>query len=207
MSWVNKKIFLLLLYPFNGSKRMDRNNNTFLKFCELLDGIKYTYRRVVPKQQSPNKYPPEVPDEPYLITHLKYVLDENVQKGALGGCWTCSLKDGSKDNPRVGIPSTICFAIRENGGEIVDRAKKPMTWISCYVYNVRPDIRKEGWENFNCSHRCLAGNCCNPDHLVWESVSTNISRGYRICQRECTHCGGILCVCQGIHDPPCIKKE
>jgi hypothetical protein len=87
-----------------------------------------------------------------------------------------------------------------------------VTWIVCWLHRVFPNTGVPGWENFECSHRCLCGGtgnlrvCLLVNHLVWESKHDNCSRGYKICFRKCEHCGLCLCVCQGIHKTPLFIK-
>lgn len=93
-------------------------------------------------------------------------------------------------------------------------------WITCYVHDVLPDQTLGGWQNFECSHRCIqygvnlfnkksnrgGDEACN-DHLclTWESKSINQSRGNPFCVRAC-HCPCDMTVCQAnnLHIPCCI---
>jgi hypothetical protein len=125
------------------------------------------------------------------------------------GCYPSSLVDGSWDNPRVGIPSSVIRSLAEVGYTLPNRAKKPITWIVCYVFGIYPDQSKRGWEYFQCSHVCTNGVCASNEHLVWEDASSNQSRGNQYCTKRCVHDNctfQTVCACQSLHSPPCIKK-
>lgn len=120
----------------------------------------------------------------------------------------CRLWNGGKDG-RVQLPPFILNWLIEHPNNLYwnityDTRNRPsrgakvtLTWLICYVWDIYPDISIEGWENFECSHRCLCAGrgkdgsglvCTLADHLVWESPSTNQSRGYPGCLNIC-HCG------------------
>jgi len=84
--------------------------------------------------------------------------------------------------------------------------KIPITWISCFLADVRPDQTRDGWKFFECSHRCVNSRCFAAAHLVWESKRVNQSRGHTVdcCRKKCNHCERILCLCQNIHTPACL---
>ena len=103
--------------------------------------------------------------------------------------------------------------------ELPSRKVNPC-WITCYVHGVLPNQSAPGWQNFECSHRCIqhdvnlynkkknrAGDeACN-DHqcLVWESKSVNQSRGNTFCTNAChCPCGATVCKANSIHVPCCI---
>jgi hypothetical protein len=110
--------------------------------------------------------------------------------------------------------------VNKNNGDI----KIPLTWMVSYVHRkFITSINKfpDGWERFECSHRCAEYGlpvddnkkwiCIDPECLVWESKSVNQSRGNPICRSPCTHEGcntGLhYCLCTGgfnkWHWPPC----
>lgn len=183
-----------------------KTHHGFLAFAKWLDDIRCEYVRTIPPKQSPKKYPKPVSGEDYLITHLKHVIENNTEKEPdKDGCLCSPLRDGESDNPRVGIPSTIQACLRTHGYNPPLRWKKPISWLVCYVHNTRPE--ENSGESLQCSHRCLFGKCCTPSHLVWETASYNQGRGYKICQKLCSHCGDMLCECQELHDPPCIHTN
>jgi hypothetical protein len=85
--------------------------------------------------------------------------------------------------------------------------KVPHTWFVCYLFDILPDVNEEGWERFQCSHRCINSACVTPDHLCWESASENQSRGNSFCRKPCTHkdCKAFnSCSCQCNHKPHCL---
>ena len=139
---------------------------------------------------------------------------------------------GSKDDRRT-LPSNILKCYREHVLPIIDDSTSPfydillleenlskveVAWVVCYLNNILPDQNLAGWRTFECSHRCIERNhanvpissiglaCVDPQCLTWESKPENQSRGgdNPICMRICNHCQQRLCVCQGIHNPPCI---
>lgn len=57
-----------------------KNAERFFALCKDLDAIKNTYNRTVPKNQSEKNYPQKVNNEPYIITHLKHMVENNTQK-------------------------------------------------------------------------------------------------------------------------------
>lgn len=109
--------------------------------------------------------------------------------------------------------------ITTDDGDMKPVVNVTLHWVASYLGKVFP-ARVDGWEKFSCSHKCLSGlgptpkevnekneraqYCLEPTHMVWESHSDNTSRGYRVCRRVCSHCAEMLCVCQSIHNPPCI---
>lgn len=191
----------------------------FVQLCGLFDLLEDSYQRVVPPKQSEDNYPPSEPNTPYIITHLTHWVESyEATEGNLrtGGTHTLMLYN-SNENRRC-LPSTIRNAIAEiSPGSCFGKknSRVPVTWIVMYLHAIFPDETLLNWRLFECSHRCIEYNerrtrnrryvCIDPECLVWESKSVNQSRGNWTCTRECTHnCGKILCVCQKLHDPPCI---
>lgn len=97
------------------------------------------------------------------------------------------------------------------------------SWIACYIGNrdglrpqLFPNTTLPNWRNFECSHRCIEHwqrsnpadadlHCICMQCLIWESKPNNQARGHSRCGRMCAHnCGQIVCVCQGVHQPPCF---
>lgn len=94
------------------------------------------------------------------------------------------------------------------GGRDGSGTKVTASWIVCWLNGVLPDTAAEGWELFECSHRCGRTNhfCLEDECPVWESKSENQSRAGTAsgCRRMCLHCGVMLCVCQKMHVPSCL---
>ena len=185
-----------------------QNGGRFIDLCGTLDLI--------------------INDYPNLKNILcRFVLDRTfiVEPTRLYGYCTwdqCRLWDGKKDG-RVQLPNFIIQWILghnnndwritlDSNGRPSKGSKVTLTWLICYVWDVYPDQNIVGWENFECSHRCLCAGrgkseyvCTWANHLCWESSSTNQSRGYNNCLQIC-HCGcGVtLCKLYNIHYPYCL---
>jgi len=153
----------------------------------------------------------------------------------------CAFGKGTKDNRRD-IPAELINVIvqlsKSKDFDIDDypwvqdvlgkkkNAKKiPITWMVCYVHKIpiKAKVNKfpEGWENWECSHRCaeygipedtqFKWHCIDPLCMLWESKSKNQSRGNPMCRSICSHpgCESGLCNCMCTngfnkwHDPPC----
>jgi len=137
--------------------------------------------------------------------HIAEVWSEALMQNTVqssSGCICSRLQDRDciNGNPRIGIPSAIVHLYNEQ----VKRRKVPVSWIAAYLHDVLPDQMQCDWQHFQLSHRCIVGDCVNPQHLCWESASTNQSRGYGVCRVICTHCRQMLCHCQNLHDPHCV---
>ena len=138
---------------------------------------------------------------------------------------SCLMFKGGKDG-RVQLPHYVLDWLRQNPNNpfwriTLDKRGRPskgskvtLTWLVCYVSSNLPNPNILGYENFECSHRCLCAGrgkdgsnlvCLVPSHLIWESSSANQSRGYGGCMTLC-HCGcGVnICMIYRLHDPPCI---
>lgn len=200
------------------------NAKRFLEMCNTLLRILPNYRRTVPPKQSESNYPEPKLGEDYLITHLKAWVQKHVliEKHTTRTSLKHEVMIYGGDGRRS-LPSTICAAIhmldnpKPVWGLSTDQ-KVPVTWIVCYLNNIRPDTTEENWQSFDCSHRCISYDlkgsegqeqrleCIDKACLCWESKSYNQSRGNWFCCKICTHtdCAKIVCLCQQIHDPPCI---
>jgi len=145
-----------------------------------------------------------------LYQHLRGFVNGKITNPASPGltAGTYCPTTGGK-NRQVRLPATIQRCLAENGCKWAPQ-NVTLTWLVAYLYRNLPDTKKQDWQNFTLSHRCLSAGtgveliCLRNDHLVWEEHSTNLSRGYRVCRKDCTHCEKKLCVCQGIHKPCCI---
>lgn len=187
----------------------------FTQWCEALDSISSTFVRTVSKRQRVDSLPSIVDGELYVRTLLKATVLSQVcgeRPTRSGGVHAVtSLVSADKGgSPRRNIPVSLIRAVSDTWGTQV---KVPVTWMACYLANVMPDRSKEGWEYFECSHRCIAHGlkdeglfCIDANCLVWESKSDNQSRGNSFCMRQCRHsdCSTYVCMCQGLHDPPCL---
>jgi hypothetical protein len=182
----------------------------FMDMCDTFNRLAPSYVRVVPLNQPQNNYPPTVPNQPYIITHLThwvagYVVQSNTLTRS-GNLHVQTSKVGS-DNRRT-IPSTIRKAIAQLPNPRWQAEKAEVKWVVCWLNGILPDTNAQGWQQFECSHKCiefgLTNTCCiDVGCLCWESKSTNQSRGNRFCMLQCTHCLQPLCHCQHLHNPPC----
>jgi len=181
---------------YSGKMQQDNNHaERFMRFVRTLDRLQSTFNLDV-------------------LECLNQLVEGNlvVKNYNMKGCWYSKIKDKDKDggNPRRSIPSLLIQKIKklENPEWLpVKKAKVPHSWISCYIFgNCYPNQLQQGWQSYQCSHRCTVGECINPAHLCWESAAINQSRGRDICASTCKHkgCGKNLCVCQQIHVPSCI---
>ncbi len=191
------------------------NAARFLGMCEAFDKIKSTYVRVVPYKQPQSNYPQRKEGEEYLFTHLKHWVGtfsdvESAQTRCGNSHQLIKRRDG--DDFRRTIPATIVSAIQQLDDEELwgmkhddaRNVKVPVTWIVCYLNNIKPE--GEGFENFDCSHRCITSECITAACLCWESKSANQARGNNFCSRKCAHdgCDKTICLCQSIHEPHCL---
>jgi len=110
------------------------------------------------------------------------------------------------NNGRIALPVSIMRTLVNKPETWSDKDfRKPFTWFVCWRDSIKPDQLKSEWQNFECSHRCTSkSNCWSASCLTWECKSVNQSRGQDFCTKVCTHCGSRLCVCQSLHDPPCL---
>jgi hypothetical protein len=141
------------------------NAERFLEMCHTLDRILDTYTRVVPQNQSARNYPEIKEGEPYLVTHLKAWLDQYLEKGPHPLTRTGRDHQVAKygNDGRRTIPSTIrdAIALLANPGAtwgLSTDQKVPITWIVCYLNNIRPDTTMVDWVAFDCSHCCICHN-------------------------------------------------
>ncbi|KNC96435.1 uncharacterized protein SPPG_09518 [Spizellomyces punctatus DAOM BR117] len=117
---------------------------------------------------------------------------------------------------RKQLPSPLRIALDALPDGSWKADKVTVTWIVCWLSNIRPPVGDPGWQMFECSHLCLCFDgrinhrdnrifCVSPQCLVWESKAVNQSRGNDFCLRPCLQsgCAKSLCTCQQIHDPPC----
>lgn len=111
------------------------------------------------------------------------------------------------------LPWVVSKTARGNGLAWGGGAKVTVTWLSCYIWNVRPDQTQPGWEYFECSHRCLnagqgesvTAKCTYASHLTWESKAANQSRAGDLCATLChCGCGEYICRVYEAHFPQCI---
>lgn len=179
----------------------------FVQLCTVLDLIRPTYVRTVLPRQNPAMLPATVPGVPYLDTHLNFVVDQHtnpVAQPTRSGLQHVRLNryDG---HGRRDLPVNILTAIRALPGfDGWSQTKFELKWIVCYLGGIRPNQNLPGWQQFECSHRCIVDDCVTGACLTWESKPDNQSRGQDYCVRLCNHCGQCVCHCQGFHNPPCI---
>jgi len=184
-----------------------------MNMCDTFDRLRPTYLRTVPTNQPTANYPPPVTNEDYLVTHLRQWV-QGYRYGIMPtrsgtGHHVCT-RAGS-DNRKT-IPSTIRTAITALNNPSWAAEKAELKWVVCYLNNIRPDTTQQGWQQFECSHKCIehglgqAYCCIDARCLCWESKSVNQSRGNKFCMRNCGHnnCNLFVCHCQGFHNPPCI---
>ena len=191
-----------------GSEHM-RIGERFVQLCNSLEDASSTYVRHVPKHQPQSDYPLPVKGEAYLVTHLKHCLrswvtrSEATRSGAVHHLMKIQGKDGRRN-----LPKALQLKLKDTYSSEKVEAK----WIACYLAGIRPDETVEGWEYFECSHRCIEYDlrgqgltCITAECLVWESKSVNQSRGQDFCMRVCKHaeCGKRVCECQAVHVPAC----
>jgi len=194
----------------------------FEKMKESLDLLAGTYKRSVPRNQPEKDYPPVRSDEPYLKTHLKHMLagrkPVSIKRRSSGDHVLIVRKQ--EGDYRVALPKIVHASLKEQaeqneGRDLWCAANATATWLACYLNGIYPDKAQEGWEAFECSHRCCFNRqgaaadgrmCIDKECLVWESKSSNQSRGNDFCTQKCKHeaCGRTVCECQGLHSPPCV---
>lgn len=185
---------------------------------QAFDGILPHYNREVPFRQREDDYPPVEEGTAYLRTHLAFLLTGACIRAARvlptrsGQLHTIVRRKNANDY-RLALPSTIHRALQafaeQNPGSWCS-ANVTATWVACYLSGKHPNEAADGWEGFECSHRCayaVAGwMCVTPECLVWESKAVNQSRGQDLCIRLCRHasCGMTVCECNGLHEPCCL---
>lgn len=129
-------------------------------------------------------------------------------------------RKGFAEAIKVKLPASILSALRileqrKNTKDLLTwdglqslHSQIPITWMLCYVRDILPDTREEGWQRFQCSHLCTNGRCVTDGHLVWESSAVNRGRGGSNCRQKCNHdncnSGLNVCECTDRHFPPCI---
>lgn len=191
----------------------------FMEMKDALDAILPSYERTVSRKQSSSSLPPARDGEPYLLTHLRHFVNSKTvgvcprRAGGWHAVVACSTKDARFQLPRGVIAALQARPADAGTWDVKATQKVTMTWIVCYLEGILPDTSKPGWETAECSHRCISyglkadkKECVEPSCLVWESKSANQSRGNAFCTRLCAHstCGATVCVCQGLHTPPCL---
>ena len=199
-----------------------RDKDTAYRFMQMkqsLDSIRSIYNRNPQKHSREEDYPEQVTGQDYLVTHLNHWLSTYVTiigTTRSGLDHKLMVHTQAKEDGRRSLPRSIRGCLHRNltKGQWGYRTTKDpcpdikvtLTWVVCYIQGIVPDASLDGWQTFECSHRCAEVEhlCLDPDCLFWESRSANQSRGYGLCWRVCTHCGRHLCECQQIHVPPCI---
>lgn len=193
----------------------NNNNNIgerFMNMVATFDFLIPIYQRTVPRNQSQKNYPQVVANEAYLFTHLRawvngYVVGSKfLRSGGTHRVMNFVGKDGRRP-----LPSTIRSAIDNLPSNQIlwSQEKVEVKWVSCYLARVLVNNQIDGWQQFECSHRCIEFGldgelCIDSGCMIWESKSVNQSRGYGVCMRKCNHCPMFLCSCQGIHNPHCL---
>jgi hypothetical protein len=201
----------------------------FMQLVQSLDNILGSYDRKVPTKSCARFFPPkpkytihgDVFDFaiPYLKIHLReWVRGHcgNRLQSTRSPAWCIPLVTptgslSTQDDAMRPLPKAIVRKLIATH-QVWQADRVTVTWIVCYLERRLPDTSVIGWERFGCSHRCISGGtgkqmvCLSSNHLIWESMAANISRGYgyMLCWQDCNHCGLKLCVCQGLHKPPCL---
>lgn len=199
---------------------MTGNAALYMKMVESLDSIKDIYDASSvwisqsereghsTKSDRPKKLRENTTKICYLHQHLYYRLIQMVkdirqnQSGSL-----CILADKTKRQIRLPVPIRRCL-VQNNSPWHPQNVN--LIWVATYLAGIHPDTSQEGWINFTCSHRCLSCEtgvemiCLVAHHMNWESIGDNLSRGYKLCRKNCKHCGIMLCKCNNLHDPTCI---
>lgn len=179
----------------------------FMNLVDALNALRTSYERRVPPKCKQSDYPPALPNEDYLLTHLKWMVSQQsnpiVQYTRSGQEHQLLARADGKDGRRD-LPKAIVNKLREADSNWT-QSKFEVKWIVCYINNVLPDQTKRNWQLFECSHTCIEDFCVSPNCLCWESKSVNQSRGQSYCTKVCAHagCGQIICACQSIHVPTC----
>jgi len=144
-----------------------------------------------------------------LYQHLRGFVKGKITMSSVGMTLGTTCPTTSNNNRQVRLPITIRRCLIENGCDWAPQ-NVTLTWLVAYLHRKLPNMQDPNWKKFTLSHRCLSAGtgseliCLCGEHLVWEDHSINLSRGYRLCRRSCTHCNKMLCCCQGLHDPCCI---
>lgn len=202
----------------------------FSHFVNVLNQIKDTYRITISRHAN-RSLQPIVPDDleiSHLELHLRFWLPSTVdfetRTGQVHSCVPCapSARDGRKSFP-IQINKYIIDTVPQLPFPWSLHQRFEMKWVACYLAGVVPDETIDGWQQFECSHRCIqyglnspvngqrdrdqvGYHCIDPLCLLWESRSVNQSRGNDYCCRPCKHedCNLTICQCQGIHNQPCM---
>jgi len=148
-------------------------------------------------------------DLKWLLSDLVHKHLMNVSERTRNGSRHQVAKVEARHN-RVTIPQVIRDYAKEKGEDLP--YKMQLTWVVCYLHHIRPDTTQNGWEYFECSHRCISYNlpvgveCIDKKCLIFESKKVNQSRGHAssYCCKKCTHCGDYICKCQSLHFPCCL---
>jgi len=145
-----------------------------MKMVTTFDILSGSYTRTVPRNRNQAEYPPEDPDHFYIGVHLVHVMTRlglfRLRTRVKGRRHGCMRRFGALRNQSlVNLPPTIMAAVRalyedavENDPDSVGALWNPgtnrveATWIMCYLYSNLPDQSVQGWENFDCSHRCIS---------------------------------------------------
>jgi len=174
-------------YPTNGTTSThEMNASRFMAMCETLDRLRQSYNRKVPYKQSEKDYPKQVVEEQYIITHLKFWVNNLVvtkqkfttQTGQTHDVMECTASDRKKflngkspGSPRKQLPRTIYEAIKSLEEPIIwgnnpTPTKVTVTWIVAYLSKIHPDQSKPNWKYFDCSHRCIEHGLRSKDQSV-----------------------------------------
>jgi hypothetical protein len=78
------------------------------------------------------------------------------------------------------------------------RAFSVHTEVCRFYHGPRP-------EGHEASHLCHRHDCCNPRHLLWETVANNRARNNCTVWTICGHCGETTGAC--LHLPLCIARD
>jgi len=201
------------------NKGASRPAATFMKMVEAFDSIMGDYdysdrwlsnqeKRGAGKKVVRPPLNPNATSCP-LYQHLRGFVNSKIaaQTTGLTPGRTCPTTDDGY--ARVRLPTTIRRCLMENRCDWSPQ-NVTLTWLVAYLHRKLPNRQDPNWQKFTLSHRCLSAGtgseliCLDGEHVVWEAHSTNLSRGYRLCRRSCTHCNEMLCRCQGLHDPCCV---
>jgi len=133
---------------------------------ETLDRLKGSYKRPkgqtkgsLPKGYKEQDYPQPKEKEPYLLTLLNNLVyrDSEQKRSRTEQSHRC-IPITPRSDCRVSIPSHLLTAIREldpRPSWNPEGRKVTITWIASYLAGHQIDTSKEGWERFECSHRCI----------------------------------------------------
>jgi hypothetical protein len=206
----NLKNFGIFIYQ--QASMSSTHAETFMRMVKSLDSIIHVYDYSDKWVSSAcvnntNRPLPNGSQSSYLYQHPRYFVDgiptRRVANASGGICFIAEMKHRRRRIPR---PIHRCLVAVQADWHPQDVT---IPWVHAYLSRILPDLKAPEGKRFNCSHRCTSCGldpdfCTVATHLTWETQGTNLGRGYRICVRRCTHCRGLLCKCQDIHDPPCI---